>query len=187
MKLLFVNQVRGTPIGNIMICNTSGSEVDGGIQCSNDGPDVFNLKVLFPIQCNPSQLETLLDSIKLWYDDVPFSKTYFENMNIKRRRKNINQRVRSDAPQVVKDWNYHTAYSICLNQMGSFFVVTNNNLSKYNKEQSVMLHSFLRDKFLVPDLALYNDQNNPFQFFSPLNAKQSSHLEAKWNCKVSPL
>ncbi len=101
--MLFFNQIRGTPIGNILICNICRSEVDGGIQCSNDGPDIFNPIVLFPTCCNPSQLETLFDSIKLWYDDVPFSKTYFENMNIKRRRKNINQRVRSDAPQVVKD------------------------------------------------------------------------------------
>ncbi len=117
---------------------------------------------MFPIQCNPSQLKTLFDSIELRYDEVPFSKTYFENMNIKCRWKNINRRVRSDAPQVVKDWNYHAAYSTRSNHMGSFFEVTNNNLSTYKKEQSIMLHSCLRDKFLVPDLALYDDKNYPF-------------------------
>ncbi len=111
LQLLFVNRVRGTPIGNLLICNTCRSEIDDGIQCSVDGPDVFDPIVWFPICCNPSQLETLFDLIKLWYDEVPFSKTYLENTNIKRRWKNINQRVRSDAPQVVKDWNYHAAYS----------------------------------------------------------------------------
>ncbi len=187
LQLLFVNQFRGTPICNLLIWNTCRSEVDGGTQCLNDDPDLFNPIVLFPICCNPSQLETLFDSIGHWYDDVPFSKTYFKSIDINHRLKNINQRVRSNAPQAVKDWNYHAAYSTCSNQMGLFFVVTNNKLSEYKKEQSVMLHSFLRDKFLVPDLALYDDENNPFQFFSPMTAKQRSHLEAKCNCGVSPL
>ncbi len=62
-----------------------------------------------------------------------------------------------------------------------------NDLFTYKKEQSVMLYSFLRGKFLVPDPALYDDQNNPFQFFSPLTAKQRSFLEERCNCGVSPL
>jgi len=83
LQLLFVNQVRGIPIGNLPLCNTCRSEVDGGIQCLVDGPDLFNPMVQFPICCNPSQLEILFDSIKLWYNEVPFSKTYFKNMNTK--------------------------------------------------------------------------------------------------------
>ncbi len=63
-------------------------------------------------------------------------------MNIKKRWKNINQRVRPDAPQPVKVWNYHATYSTCSKQMGALFVVTNIDLSGYKKEQSVMLHSF---------------------------------------------
>ncbi len=140
LQLLFVNQVRGTPIGNLPICNTCRSEIDGGIQCSVDGPDLFIPIVPFPICCNPSQLETLFDSIGHWYDDVPFSKTYFKSIDINHRLKNINQRVRSNAPTVVKDWNYHAVYSTHSNQMGLFFVVTNNDLSEYKKDQSVMLH-----------------------------------------------
>ncbi len=140
MQLLFVNQARGTPIGNLPICNSCRSEIDGGIKCYVDGPDVFDPMVPFSICCNPSQLETLFDSIELQYDKASFSKTYFENMNIKRRWKNINQRVQHDAPQPVKDWNYHAAYFTCSNQMGLFFMVTNNDLSEYKKDQSVMLH-----------------------------------------------
>ncbi len=65
-------------------------------------------------------------------------------------------------------------------------MVTNNDLLTYKKEQPVILHTCLRDKFLVPDLASYNDQNNPFQFFSLLTAKQRSSLEERCNFGVSP-
>ncbi len=150
VELLFVNQVRGIPIRNLDISNNCRNEVDGGIQCSVDGPDVFKPIVPIPSRKNHSELENLFDSIELQYDEVPFSKSYLENMNIKRRSKKINQRVRSDAPQVVKDWNFHAVYSTRSYQMGSFFVVTNNNLSNYKKEQSIMLKSTLKDKFLVP-------------------------------------
>ncbi len=135
LQLLFVNQVRGIPIGNLPICNTCRSEVDGGIQCSVDGPDLFNPTVLFPVCCNQSQLETLFDSIELRCDEVPFFKTYFENMNVKRRLKKINERVRSDAPQIVKDWNNHASYSTRSNQMGSFLwlpTMTSMNTRKSN-------------------------------------------------------
>ena len=85
VELLFVNQVRGIPIGNLPISDNCRSEVDGGIQCSVDGPDVFKPTVPIPSWKNHSELENLFDSIELQYDEVPFSKTYFENMNIKRR------------------------------------------------------------------------------------------------------
>ena len=172
VQLLFVNQVRGILIGNLNISNNCRNEVDGGIQCSVDGPDLFNPTVPKPSCKNQSELEKLFDSIELQYDEVPFSKTYFENGNLKRRLKKINERVRSDAPKVVKEWNNHASYSTRSCQMGSFFVVTNNDLSDYKKEQSIMLQSTLKDKFLIPDLSSYDDQSNPFQFFSPLTASQ---------------
>ncbi len=65
--------------------------------------------------------------------------------------------------------------------MGSFFVVTNNDLSDYKKEQSIMLQSTLKDKFLIPDLSSYDDQSNPFQFFSPLTASQRSNWSQSVN------
>ncbi len=79
LQLLFVNQVRGTPIGNLPICNTCRRDIDRGIQCSVDGPDVFNPKVPFPICCNPSQLEIPFDSIELLYDEVSFSNIFWKH------------------------------------------------------------------------------------------------------------
>ncbi len=37
--------------------------MDGGVQCSVNGPDLFDPIVLYPICCNPFPLETLCDSI----------------------------------------------------------------------------------------------------------------------------
>ncbi len=49
-----------------------------------------------------------------------------------------------------------------------------------------MSKSFLRDNFLVPDLASYNEPNLPFQCLSPSTAKQRSSLEKRCNCGVFP-
>ncbi len=49
-----------------------------------------------------------------------------------------------------------------------------------------MLQSFLRHKFLAPELASYGNLNLSFQYFSLLTAEQRSSLEERCNCGVSP-
>ncbi len=123
LQLLFLNQIGVTSIGNLPISKTYRSELDGGIQCSVAGPDMFHPRVpLYPIHSTPSRLNITFNSVKLGYDEVQFCKTYFATMNIKRQLKNINQRVWLEVPQVVKDWNIYAAYSTCSNNMTSFLL-----------------------------------------------------------------
>ncbi len=82
IQLLFLNQIRGTAIGNFSISKTCKSEIDHGIQCSIEGPDVFSPSVPFPV-CKPSELEVNFDSSKLQNDEVLFSKAYYKNLNKK--------------------------------------------------------------------------------------------------------
>ncbi len=98
------------------------SKIDGGIQCTIDGPDVFHPKVLYPIPSNPSRLNSSFNLLELGYNDLKFLKTYYSNMNMKRRMININQRVQLDALKVVKDWNTCTVYSTCCKNWHHFLI-----------------------------------------------------------------
>ncbi len=46
MELVFVNQVRGIPIGNDPISDNTRNSRDSGIQCSSSGPNIFSPQIL---------------------------------------------------------------------------------------------------------------------------------------------
>ncbi len=50
IELHFVNQVRGIPIGNHLICPTTRNEKDGKFQCLPLEPDVFKPKLPSPFR-----------------------------------------------------------------------------------------------------------------------------------------
>ncbi len=50
VKILFVNQIRGIPIGNNPISLTTRNEIDGRFQCSSAGHDVFKPALPSPFQ-----------------------------------------------------------------------------------------------------------------------------------------
>ncbi len=77
LQLLFPYQVRDTPIGSFPISKSCRSEIDSGIQYFIEGPEVFDLRVPYQV-CDPTEYDFNFDPVKLHYDEVRFSKTFYE-------------------------------------------------------------------------------------------------------------
>ncbi len=79
----FLNQIRGTSIGNNPICSTCMSEIDGGVQCSLNEPDVFQPQDPVPIM--PSKISKIdFNSIQISNERMDFTNTYMKDLKRKR-------------------------------------------------------------------------------------------------------
>jgi len=79
IEFIFVNQIRGIPIGNSPISPSTRNKSDGGIQCSSSGPDVFSPQIQSPFQ-NHARVTFKFDRLKL-------KETSFQQSNIYVRSK----------------------------------------------------------------------------------------------------
>ncbi len=93
VEILFVNQIRGIPIGNNPICPTTRNEIDGGFQCSSAGPDIFKPDLPNPFQ---KRYRNCFDfeSIKLCDSSEFFSRLFIKpKKKIDNRDRNLLQRI----------------------------------------------------------------------------------------------
>ncbi len=176
VEIVFLNQVRGIPIGNNPVSENTRNCSDGGIQCSSDGPDIFSPNVpTFSRNDNRSRFS--FDSVQIGVDDVAFSDVFVANTKNKRRRSQIAAKIRTDAPEAVHRWNKRCNFTVKNTLPGSFFVVTKQNQKPVTKGDVSMTPADIRGKFLVPDMRSYDDNQSPFQYFSPLSSAARGELE----------
>ncbi len=111
VESVFLNQVRGIPIGNNPVSENMRNCSDGGIQCSSSGPDIFSPSVP-SFSRNDNRSTFSFDSVRIGGDDVAFSDAFVANTKNKRRRSQIASKIRTDALEAVHQWNKRCNFKV---------------------------------------------------------------------------
>mmetsp|Transcript_12308 Transcript_12308/g.26192 ORF Transcript_12308/g.26192 Transcript_12308/m.26192 type:complete len:567 (+) Transcript_12308:899-2599(+) len=181
IEIVFINQIRGTSIRMEPICSTTTNVIDGGVQCSRVGPDLFSPMV--PTSWNTGSNECFdFASVRLvnLYDVDDLPTTFVRNKySCKHAGWKKNRACRkADAPAIVRKWIGVSSWVPKKNLVGSFFVVTNHDNSPLVKDQLVHLDPTLEDKFLLPSLSSFNDTSILTQSFHAMTKAQRQAVVA---------
>ncbi len=179
IELIFVNQIRGIPIGNSPISPSTRNKSNGGIQCSSSGPDIFSLQISSPFQ-NLARVCFKFDKLKL-------KETLFQQSKIYVRSKQQNKRMRSEQlckgnsahDRLIDCWKSSCKFSTKRGIVGSYLVVEKKDWSRLSKFETSMAPIGLKDMTIVPDLASLEDDSSPYQFFCLFLFKIELNLKRK--------
>jgi len=170
----FINQVRGTVPMNGTICPATRNEVDGGIQCSPLGPDVWKLR-------KPEfdhSLGITFEDCKIKAGETGHSNLLVLNKALdkpKKRRKILNV-IPNSEHEDTKNFHVPPKKVKAHDQLGLVIVIKDSQHNNIKSSFSIGTPSSLKDRLNFGSLGSLSDSTSPLQKFFCLSESNYDKL-----------
>ncbi len=177
VKLLVVNQVRGVYIHLDPICPSTTNSIDGGIQSSDSGPDIFSPVIPTAwVYRDDGSFDFNDVKINNFFTAETLPKTYIPNPQYHKGWHKVKTKRKSCASTIAKKWMSVARWKPIRELVGSFFIVTTHDGQPLSKHQCTYLDPLLKDKVLLPNLPSFCDKFYMKQTFHAMTNDQRQQV-----------